>query len=118
MVKLIRSTLIILLVIVTFYALNIQASSETVQYPIGGESVVAISGYVITNLRFHLADDPSFISGVDFYLDDSASEVQIHFDTESNPSFSCFNPAGYHWVCELDNINTGEVRQISISASG
>ena len=118
MVKIIKPITFTLFVVMAFFAINGQASSETIQYPLRGEGTGEISGYTITNLHFRLAEDPSIISAVEFDLNGPASEVLINFDPPSNLTFSCSNPAGYDWVCELDAVKTGEVTEIYISATG
>ena len=118
MVKIFKQILFTLLVAATCFAINGQASSDTIQYPKRGEGTGEISGYAITNLQYHLAEDPTFISGVEFDLDGPAREVQVSFDSAPNLTFSCSFSSGYHWICELGQVKTGEVTKIHLSASG
>ena len=117
MVKILKSILITLVVVLVSSAFLGQASAEAMAIPVRGEGVGEISGYTITNLHYRLAEDPSMVSGVDFDLDGPASEVLISFDSPLKVGFRCSNPDGYHWVCELDAVKTGEVTKINISAS-
>jgi hypothetical protein len=51
MVKIFKLILFTLLVVATCFAINGQASSETIRYPKRGEGTGEISGYAITNLQ-------------------------------------------------------------------
>jgi hypothetical protein len=118
MVKSVKTVLFTFFLAAAFYGIYGQASSKTMEDPVRGEGGAEISGYAVTNLHFQLGEDPATLSVVNFDLDGPARQVWIHFDSPSNQVFSCSNPAGYHWICELNEVNTGEVTEIQISASG
>ena len=86
MVKTIKVLFFSVCILVASFAIHGQASANTMEYPIRGEGAGEISGYMVSNLHFRLAEDPTLISAVDFDLDAPASEVLISFD--SRGSFS------------------------------
>ena len=108
----------VVVLFVTVYSVSAQASSGVQGYPTRGEGAGSISGYAVSSLEFSLAADPTLIGSVEFDLDAPARQVVVGFDPTPGRSFSCWNEAGYHWICELEGVYTGEVEGIQISASG
>jgi hypothetical protein len=118
MAKYVKTILLVFLIILTSYAINGQASSDTDQYPRRGEGGGGISGFVITNLHYHLGEEPSLIKAVDFDLDGPAARVEVSFDSPASQAFSCRNTSSFQWSCDLDQVKTGEVTEIWVSATG
>jgi len=108
----------VVVLFVTVYSVSAQASSGVQGYPTRGEGAGSISGYAVSGLHYQLAQDPTLIGSVEFDLDAPARQVVVGFDPTPGRSFSCWNEAGYHWVCELDQIHLREVEGIRVSASG
>jgi hypothetical protein len=103
-----------LLFTIALYATDAYASSETNQYPNRGEGAAGISGYVVSNLHFRLAEDPSYLNAVELDLDSPASQVVIEFDTASKQSFTCHNVDRQHWICEVENVEIAEINLIQV----
>jgi hypothetical protein len=103
-------------VIVT--AMDARASSETNQYPSRGEGVGLVSGYTVSDVHYHLGDDPTYVRAVEFELDKSASQVMIGFDNPSNHFFVCLNSSGDDWICEVDDVELSDVHNLQVIAVG
>ena len=115
MKKFINTFILILFTAAVVFAVQGGASAEAMAAPARGEGRGAISGYTVTNLEFQLGQDPTQIKAVAFELDDPARETWVSFDT-TGPFFPCQNLAGTRWVCEVEGVETGEVKEIQVSA--
>jgi hypothetical protein len=118
MFKLLRVLILGFIVSVIVSAMNGQASSETNQYPSRGEGVGLVSGYAISDVHYHLGDDPTYISAVEFELDKPASQVMIGFDNPSNHFFICLNSSGDDWICEVNDVELSDVYKLQVIATG
>lgn len=118
MSKLSRFVILISVFFMISYALNAKTSSETNQFPIRGESVAEVSGFIVSDIHFRLADNPSYIKAVEFELDGPASQVMVGFDHPSNRFFSCRKREGHSWICDLDEIDIVDVHTIKLIATG
>ncbi len=118
MYKLFRILLLAILVSVTLYVINADASSETNQIPIRGEGAGRISGFKVSDIHYRLAEDSLYISGVEFDLDGPANQVIIGFDTASDQSFTCINTGQLHWFCEVNNVMVSLIYKLRVIAVG
>jgi hypothetical protein len=100
------------------YSFIAHASSETNQIPLRGEGAGRISGYNISDVHYQLADDPSYISGVEFDLDGPASQVLIGFDTASDQIFTCYNVGQRRWLCRVDDVEVSLINKLRVIAVG
>ena len=100
MLKLFRLQLIIMFAAALFYAAYAFASSDT-NVPAAGEGVNTISGWVITNVQYHLADGTAKVSTVEFDLDGTADVVKVGFGSFDSKYYSCVNGNNNHWVCDV-----------------
>ena len=108
--------LLALLVSVVLFATYALASSETNLLPTRGEGAATISGWNISSIQYRLAEDPSKIGAVEFDLDGSATRVTIDFDLASNQAFTCSNVYGYHWQCEVDEVEIAQINSLRVVA--
>jgi hypothetical protein len=100
MFKITRIVLLWFLVAIIACAIYAYASSTV---PIrGGEGASRISGYVVTNVKYHLANEPSKIDIVEFNLDGPATVVKIKLVSADLNFHSCIHANAYHWRCEVN----------------
>lgn len=67
-----------------------------------GEGASSVSGYVVTNVKYHPGIDPSKIDIVEFNLDEPAMVVKIKL-VSTDPAFHpCINASAKLWRCELN----------------
>ena len=116
MFKMFRILIMAFLLFVTAFAINGFASSETNQIPLRGEGAGRTSGYNISDVHYQLADDPSYISGVEFDLDGPASQVMIKFDATSDQSFTCYDVGQDHWHCGVDDVELSLINKLWVIA--
>jgi hypothetical protein len=99
--KLIQLQVMILFFVIAFYSVYAFASSATNGPKMGGEGVVPISGWTVSNVDYHLGQDSSTIAAVEFDLDGAAETVQVSLNSSSAMFFTCENPNGTHWHCNI-----------------
>jgi hypothetical protein len=99
--RLFRIQLIALFFVIAFYTVYAFASSETNQFPTGGEGASAISGWRESNVQYLLGDNSSKTSAVEFNLDSPADLVQVSLDSSKSAFFTCENRSGTHWFCNI-----------------
>ncbi len=117
--KLVRIQFIVLFFVITFYAVYAFASSETSQFPTGGEGASAISGWTVSNAHYRLADDPSKIAAVEFDLDRPAGVVQVSLDSSKAAFFTCENLSGTHWFCNVSSrVSVAGANEFRVIATG
>ncbi|GAB4444665.1 MAG: hypothetical protein OHK0041_01220 [Anaerolineales bacterium] len=93
----------------TAYAFASSNENPAVQ---AGEGANAISGWVISNIHYRLAETPSRLAAVEFDLDQPAGVVKVSFDDTGAEFFDCVNTHELHWLCdvrsqvELQSMNT------------
>ena len=117
--RLFRVQLIALFFVITFYAVYAFASSETSQFPTGGEGASAISGWTVSNVHYRLAEDPSKIAAVEFDLDGPAELVQVSLDSSKAAFFTCENLSGRHWFCSVGSrVSVAGANEFRVVATG
>jgi len=85
----------------------------------GGEGVGAISGWVISNTQYRLADDPSKLSAVDFDLDKPVDVMKVSVKASNSIFFECKNNTGRHWICDVEpSISISYVTELRVVAIG
>ena len=114
MFKWIRIYILAAIVSVIFFATNASASSDTNHIPIRGQGASGVSGYVVSNVHYRLAENPSFLREVELDLDSPASQVIIGFDNPSGQSFTCHNVDQLHWLCNVDNVNIAGINLLRV----
>ena len=114
MYKWIRIYILAAIAFVTIFATNASASSDTNQIPKRGQGSTGISGYVISNVHYRPAENPSYLGAVELDLDSPASQVIIGFDNPSDQSFTCHNVDQLHWLCYVENVRIAEINQIKV----
>ena len=116
MLRLFRFQWIAFLVCVISFATYAFASSRTDSASQGGEGTASISGWNVSNLHYRIAETSSKISAVEFDLDGPATQVVIDFDAASSSSFTCHNPSGYHWACDVGSIEIAQANTLRVIA--
>jgi len=117
MYRLFRIQFLALTVVIVLFTTYAFASTETGLSP-RGEGANTISGRIVSNIQYRLADDPSKISAVEFDLDGSADRVSVSLDSTTAKFFQCENNFGTHWVCAVNSqvrvADVNEVRVVSV----
>jgi hypothetical protein len=108
--------LIAMLIAVFACATNVFASS-THPAP-GGEGVNSISGYVVTDIEYHLASDVSQVDGVEFSLDRPAAFVEVSLVSSDPVFYSCRNTGANHWSCTAPDVDITSLDHLQIIAIG
>ncbi|HEX9331690.1 MAG TPA: hypothetical protein VF896_07370 [Anaerolineales bacterium] len=84
-----------------------------------GEGASTISGWVVSNLSYQLANDPSFVSGVSFDLDAAAGTVSVKLNSSGAVYTACTNTYGYHWQCDLSSgVKLSDMNEFHMIAAG
>jgi len=78
------------------------AYASSVIPPRQGEGASPISGYVVTNVKYRPAIDPSKIDLVEFDLDEPAMMVKIKLVSTDAEFHACINVGARLWRCELN----------------
>jgi len=116
--KFFRIQIFVLVFVIGLYAVRAFASSET-RLPMGGEGVNTISGWVVSNVQYHLAQDPSKIAAIEFDLNGRAGVVKVNVRS-SQPVFSdCKNITGTSWYCSISpEIEISNIDELRVIATG
>jgi len=84
-----------------------------------GEGASTISGWVVSNLSYQLANDPSFVSGVSFDLDGTAGTVSVKLNSSGASYTACTNTYEYHWQCDLSSgMRLSDMSEFRVIAAG
>ena len=119
MFKVLMSFLLWFLAIILASTIYGFASSDTGGIKPGGEGLNQISGWVVSNVKYTLADDPSKLNAVEFDLDSQARTVQVGFLTANPQYFPCTNETGNHWLCEINRgIDILNIEGLRVIATG
>lgn len=111
MQKIFRFQLSILFMVVISFAVYAFAFSETDLPGSGGEGGGTIGGWVVSNIQYRLAENPSKLSAIEFDLDQPVNTVRASVSSSNQIFFDCFNTSGLHWIC-----NTYSLPEISSMA--
>jgi hypothetical protein len=84
-----------------------------------GEGVSPISGRVVSNVKYELADNSSLIESVSLDLDGKADTVSIRLSTKSAMYATCSNVYGYHWQCDFyGTVRLADMDELRVIAVG
>ena len=113
-----RFQFLILIAVAVSFTTFAFASSQTGQ-PVGGEGVSAISGWTVSNVQYHQADNSSNLTGVEFDLDGSADVVKVSLNSSNPVFFSCDHTVDYRWVCAINSsVSLSDVDELRVIATG
>jgi hypothetical protein len=56
---------------------------------------------MISNLEYHMSDDPSLVKSVTFDLDAPAEQVSAKLVSSSTEFSACTNVGAYRWQCNF-----------------
>jgi hypothetical protein len=104
-----------LLAMATTYASFAYASSNTFYPTSGGDGLGSISGYVIGDVSYHLASDPSRLDSVSFSLNADADFARIQLTDTQSGWYPCTNTEGNQWTCDA-NVSLSAVNQLRVIA--
>ena len=117
MTKLFRFHIHILLLVIVIYSTYAFASANTNKVMVAGEGAGAISGWVVSNIRYQQAADPSFLAAVEFDLDKPAGNVRVSLDSASAMYSDCDNIFDFHWVCYMrSNTKIASINELGVVA--
>ncbi len=86
---------------------------------ISGEGVSQISGWVVSNVSYQLAENPSQVKSVSFDLNAPAGYVSVKMVSNSMDFSTCSNRGGYHWQCDLHaNVTISSMDEFRVVATG
>ena len=84
-----------------------------------GEGVGAISGWVVSNVDYQPSDDPSFVRGVSFDLDNAADNVSVRISSSTSQYTKCSNVYEYHWQCNFQTgISIASMDELRVVSTG
>jgi hypothetical protein len=84
-----------------------------------GEGASTISGWVVSNLSYQLANDPSFVRGVSFDLDGPARTASVKLNANGALYTTCTNVYEYHWQCDFSSgIWLSDMNEFRVIAAG
>ena len=94
-------------------------ASANTGYKASGEGASAISGWVVSNVKYQLADNPSFIRSVSLDLNGKADTVSIRLSTEGATYTTCTNIYKNHWQCDFfDAMRLADMDELDVIAVG
>lgn len=93
------------------------ASSNNVYPNTGGDGLGSISGYVITEVSYHLAQDSSRVDSVSFSLNAPATFVRIQLTDTQTQWSSCTHTGDNRWTCDT-SVPLSDVNQLRVIAGG
>lgn len=109
----------LLFVVITSFTTYAFASSGTNISAQGGEGAQTISGWVVSNVQYRLADGSAMLSAVEFDLDKSAGTVKVSLDSSNPIYFDCLNIQGFHWVCDVNShVRVSAMDELRVVAVG
>jgi hypothetical protein len=84
-----------------------------------GEGVGVISGWTVSEIKYQLSSDPSWVSGISFDLDAAADTVAVKLNSSSTAYTNCVNTGGYHWQCDFSaGISLASMDELRVIAVG
>lgn len=81
-----------------------------------GEGATSVSGWIVSALRYQLAKDPAYISGVEFDLNSQAETVKIKLVSTDSQYYSCISPRGTHWICDTPGLTAAAIDELRVIA--
>jgi len=112
------SRIVLLWFFVAIIACTIYAYASSAIQTRQGEGAGQISGYVVTNVKYHPASDPSKIDIVEFDLDGPALVVKVKLVSADLEFHSCINASVYHWRCDLNPaVNISSMDELRVIAT-
>ncbi|NWG35470.1 MAG: hypothetical protein HXY42_13640 [Chloroflexi bacterium] len=119
MFRAIQLQTLILLGLIVLFSASAYAASADISNAKGGEGAGTISGWTISNVHYHPADDPTWLSSVEFDLDAPARTVKINLNTSAPKFINCENSHGTHWVCRVEaGIRIASIDELRVVAAG
>lgn len=86
---------------------------------VSGEGASPISGRVVSNVKYQLRDNPSFINSLSLDLNGKAETVSIRLSTKSATYTVCTNIYAYHWQCDFfGTIRLADMDELRVIAVG
>ena len=116
MLKLLRFT--------TLYLISLVIGSLTFAYAYNqnnpldrrGEGVSEISGWLVKNVNYIPAIDPTFVSAVEFDLDSAAAEVHAKLVSASGQYVPCTHQGNNHWFCHFEGVRIASIDELRVIA--
>lgn len=84
----------------------------------GGDGASAVSGYVITDVAYHVNEaNPTRLDSVSFTLDASAGMVRIKLIEAGSTWYNCKAVSGNDWSCDTPGADIASVDQLRVFAT-
>ena len=93
------------------------ASANTVPQNTSGDGTGTISGYVVTNVSYHMAVDPRKIASVSFTLSGFARNVKIRLSNTQTDWYVCTNLGSNDWSCDTQSATVLSANELRVMAS-
>ena len=92
------------------------AATNTLPEGGAGDGAGAISGYVVSNIAYHLNDtDPTQVDSVSFALNATAGAVKIKL-SDTSAWYGCSNAHDNDWSCDTIGMSTAALNQLRVVA--
>jgi hypothetical protein len=110
---------LVVLVGVAFSSISYAMAASNAANPNpAGNGISGISGYVITNVKYTLGDDPTTVDSVAFTLSAPATRVNIRLSDSQSNWYGCSEVGGNEWNCNAENALLRSVNELQVIASG
>ncbi len=118
MKTIIRVFVLAIVALIALFPVYAFASSNTGPKT-SGEGASPIGGWVVSNVKYQLADDPALINSVSLDLNGKADTVSIRLSTTSASYTTCTNVYGYHWQCDFfGTVKLADMDELRVIAVG
>jgi hypothetical protein len=86
---------------------------------IAGEGTSTISGWTISNVKYELTENPSFVGSVSFDLDGAADNASVKVSSSHLEYTKCSNIYEYHWQCDFQAcVSISSMDEFHVVATG
>ena len=118
MKTIIRVFVLAIVFVIALFPVYAFASSNTGP-KVSGEGASTISGWVVSNVQYQLANNPSFINSVSLDLNGKADTVSVRLSTQSATYTTCTNIYEYHWQCDFfGTLRLADMDELHVIAVG
>ena len=86
---------------------------------IAGEGTSRISGWAISNVKYELSENPSFVRSVSFDLNSTADNVSVKVSSSHSEYTICSNVYEFHWQCDFQaGVSISSMDEFHVVATG
>lgn len=118
MPRIFRYQLLALITLAILFSLYAFASKDA-GILVAGEGASPISGWVVSDIQYTVAEGSNQIAAVAFDLNAPAGQASVSLNMASGRSFPCSNPVATHWTCPIHSqVSVAEIDQFQVTALG